>query len=110
MRDMKTVETSDTDAAAFLAASGYALLHVRATERRAAFVFRDSRRASGSRALFEFYQSAHLRRMLAQRKILRRAVDLARSSPSKTCTAADLDAHLAAWAPRQEQHHHEAAR
>jgi hypothetical protein len=103
--DMKTVQTSDLDASAFLSASGYVFLYVRASERRATFVHRDSTGAGGSRALFNFYANAHLRRMLAQRKLLRRALGIAQASPTKVCSAADLEAHLAAWASAQERPH-----
>jgi hypothetical protein len=101
----KEVVTTDLDAAAFLAASGFVFLRCEAVATRAQFVFRDSRRGSGARALFAFYKDHFTRRVFSQKKILRRSVDLAKTAPSRTCTAAELEAHLAAWGSAQERPH-----
>lgn len=107
MSDMQTISTTDTNAAAFLAAEGLLFLHVDATETRARFVFRDSLRGGGEKLLFAFYRNRLLRELLAQRKLLRRAVDLPRDAPSRTCTRAQLETREAARGPFQRERQHE---
>jgi hypothetical protein len=88
--------TADTDAAAYLLASGLILLRIEADDPRAMYVFDDRQaRGRGLRAAFVHDAPMPARTLLRARRHLIRGVQLAQDSPARCLTGSELAPHWA---------------
>ena len=89
-----TLQTSDTEAAAFFLASGVRLQRIEADAPRATYVFADREvRGPALRAAFAADAPIGARTLLMARRELIRGISLAREAPTRCIRGSELEAH-----------------
>lgn len=88
MGELAELTLTDVCEVSYLTANGVRLLRVEADPIRCRFILRDDARATALRE--KFVHNYELKAIWSKRRLLARAIDLARSTPSGIVTARDL--------------------